>query len=266
MNDFVRRNPMIAVLATAVILLAAAIALEFVYSRPGGDRTQPRRASAAEAKLLPPIVAVAPEQAYPETSARPLFTPTRRLAPEAAVAQQPAFTPGQYALLGVTIAGDTRIAMLREKSSGRVVRIARGSEVNGIKVAAIEPESVTLAMGGQQEQVPLLVQRPGAGGPGQPAPPAAPSALQGPFAPAGAGGTPGAAPTPQVPMAAPPPFTGGAPAGAPGPHPAVPGAPAQPAAPFTPNATPQPAADPNAGLTPEEILARRRARRAQQTQ
>jgi hypothetical protein len=269
MGDLIRRNLVIAALAGLAVLLAVGVVLEFIAARPGADRTPARRASAAETKLLPPIVAVAPEQAYPETSARPLFTPARRLVPEVIAVAQPTFQPGQFVLLGVTIAGDTRIALLREKASGRIHRIARGGEVNGIKVAAVEPETVTLAMGGQQEQLPLTVQKAGApGAPGQPGavanPAAAAAAMQGPFTPAGNAtpqNVPGAPPVPQAPQ---PPFN------QPGPHPQIPGvAPVQaPGAPFAPTAAnqPQAAADPNAGLSPEEILARRRARRAQQSQ
>ena len=43
----------------------------------------------------------APEQAYPETVARPLFIPTRRPAPEAPVAAQGALQKGQFVLQGV---------------------------------------------------------------------------------------------------------------------------------------------------------------------
>lgn len=274
MGEFLRRNPILAALAAVAVLLAVALALEFVVSRPGGPAGPARRVAAADAKLLPPLVPVAPEQVYPETSARPLFTPTRRLAPEAVATQQPTFQRGQFVLLGVTIAGDTRIAMLREKSSGRLHRIARGGEVNGIKVAAVEPESVTLAMGAEQESLPLTVQRPGAPGqpaqPGQPVIPPASATLQGPFGPATAAAP--VAHAPAAPTGAPPGFgPGPSPGGFPVPTnsamPAQGPIPSQGAVPTPPltSAAPQ-GADPNAGLSPEEILARRRARRAQQTQ
>lgn len=275
MGDFVRRNPLLAALCAVAFLLAVALAVEFFVSRPGGEPGAPRRAAPAEAKLLPPLASNPPEQAYPETTARPLFTPTRRLAPEPAAAQQqPAFVRGQFALLGVTIARDTRIAMLREKSTGRIVRVARGGQLNGITLSTVDPESVVLTMGGEQEQLPLTVQKAGAATapatPGGPALPTASAVLQGPF---GASGTaPPAAATnfPSAPMPQggfpTPPFPTQQGFSQPGPHPGVP-IPAQgtaaPAAAATPQANPN---DPNAGLSPEEILARRRARRAQQSQ
>lgn len=266
--DLIRRNPLLAVLAVAAVLLAVAIALELALGDPAAPPASGRRAAAPEAKLLPPLAAVAPEQAYPETAGRPLFTPTRRPAPEAVVVQQPTFQKGQFVLLGVTIAGDTRIAMLREKSTGRLFRVERGRDVNGIKVQGVEPDGVVLAMGAEQEHVPLLVQRPGA-----------------PGAPAAAGHPPTASIVPTAPAGGP--FAAAAPAGA---HPpAAPGAanapfprqsnvPGMPpvaattagvvAPPPAANAAAQPNAPPAAepALSPEELLARRRARRAQQTQ
>jgi hypothetical protein len=205
----------------------------------------------AEVKLLPQLAVAPPEQAYPETANRPLFSPTRRPAPPVVATAAPAFQRNQFVLLGVIMAGDTRIAMLRERSSGKVHRVEKGKEVNGVKVAEILPESVTLAVGAEQEAVPLLVQKAG-GAPGQPAQPAAPpvAAVQGPF---GQPANPAA--PPNVPMRNAPPAAPGMPGAAP-----VPGAnPANPANPAMPQSSQAP-------MTPEELLERRRARRAQQTQ
>lgn len=268
-----RRSPLTAALLVGVGVLGGIFAIELAM---GGPRQVPlggRKAVPAEAKLLPPLAVTAPEQAFPETAGRPLFTPTRRPAPEVVATAQPTMQRGQFVLLGVTIAGDTRIAMLREKSTGRLHRIERGRDINGMKVSAIEPDSVVLALGAEQEQLPLTVQRPGAtpGAPGQPAapgaaPPAA-AAQGGPFAAAAPpGSVPGAPPVAATPGNVPgsgsvfPSSTPrvGAPvtattAGAVAPQP---GAPAAGAA--------APAAE--QALSPEEILARRRARRAQQNQ
>ncbi len=179
---------------------------------------------------------------------------------QATAASASAMAKGQFTLTGVTIAGETKIALLREKSSGRVVRVEQGKDVNGITVAKIEPEQVTLAQGGDQEVVPMLVSKTA---PQAPVPVPPPTAA-GPFAP-----VPGAAP------AVPPP--GANPAARPG-QPAV----AQPAPQAAqrdlpgqgvnalfgprPGSALDPAAKQAAPLTPEELLARRRERRNQQTQ
>jgi hypothetical protein len=255
MIALLKRYPVISALGIAAAVLIAVVALELasgstVRSQLASGAPQP--AGAVQAKVLPPIAALDPEVAYAETGARPLLTPTRRPAPEKAAVATSSMAKGQYTLTGVTIVGPLRIALLREKSSGRVVRVEKGKEISGVMVAEIEPERVTLALGGDSEVLNLQVQKGAAG-----APAAAPS---GPFAP------PAAAAAPQP-----------APAAAPTPPPAAPRA--NPAAraepptattfgPFNRSAAPgQPGAAPDAApLSPEELLARRRARRTQQSQ
>ena len=212
----------------------------------------PKRGTAAEAKLLPPVAAVAPEQAYAETATRPLFVPTRRPAPELAVVAPPAFQRGQFTLQGVIIAGGSRTAMLREKSSGRIHRVEAGREINGVKVVQIDPHVVTLGVGDEREVVPLVVQRQAAG-----AAPAAATPMQGPFGPP-ASAFP-ARPPNLPPRATPPqgsqPLTAGVPRFS---HDSPPARPACGGLPVRRNPAPHHA--------PEELLARRRARRAQQDQ
>jgi general secretion pathway protein N len=259
MMDWLRRNPLIGLLAAACALLAAVIAVEAGFGASLRKVLQPgsgKRASPADSKLLPPLAAVAVEQAYPETTARPLFTPTRRPAPELAVAPQSTFQKGQFTLQGVIMVGDNQVAMLREKANGRIHRIERGREVNGIKVVDIKPEGVTLAQGAEQEVLSLNVQRAGVG-----APPLA--AVQGPFP--GMPVAPGAPqtqvlPSGQVAPGGPFPLPAGAqPAAvAPAPSPVI-GAGTNPAT----RTAPDTAAPP---MSPEELLARRRARRTQQNQ
>jgi general secretion pathway protein N len=262
MIAFFRRHPLMLSLAALATVLVVVIGLELGFGtrlRSALNPSAPKRAAAAEAKLLPPLLAAAPEQAYPETATRPLFTPTRRPAPpaEAAAAAQPAFKRGQFVLQGVTIVGDNRIALLREKSSGRIHRVARGREVNGIKVAEIQPEAVTLALGAETEVLTLDVQKAGA------APAAA--VTVGPFAPAAAsspqpaafGEPPPAQPVASMPIPARIPGVATMPAGV---FPAPASAPgANPPQPSAPEATTNP-------MSPEELLARRRARRTQQNQ
>lgn len=273
MMRLLRRSPLVAALLVAAAALAAILLAELAIL--GGDPppVRARPGAAADAKLLPPVPQVAAEQAYSETAARPLFIATRRPAPDVQATPAVVFQRGQFTLQGVIVAGNARTAMLREKSNGRIHRLGVGGEVNGIKVVQIDPAGVTLGMGEEREVVPLVVQRPGAtpGVPGQVAAAAAAQQAaqqaghQGPFAPPPSAfpvpggippGTPlqpgGAAPAPGAgsPFARPAQPTVAPPATAPAPG----GAPA---------ANPQGAAAP---MTAEELLARRRARRAQQNQ
>jgi len=254
-SDALRRNPLVAALGVLCALLAAVVALElFSEGRPVGSGPA-RKAAVAQADLLPPLSAVAPEQLYPEAVNRPLWIPTRRPAPPAAAAPA-SFARGQFILQGVTIAGNVRIAMLKEKASGRIHRVEKGRDFNGIQLVEVEPEKVTLAQGAEREVLELLVQRPGAAPAAGPVPVA--GAAAGPFAPAVAARVaPRTPPSPSPfgqPLIPPAASAGPRPAGAasPAPSPAA----ANPAA----RAAQQPTAAP---LTPEELLARRRARRNQ---
>jgi len=253
MKDWLRVNPLIAILAVLGVLLAIAIGLEATFGSSLAkvlDPAERKRAVPADAKLLPALVAVGPEQAYPETVARPLFLPTRRPAPEAITTAQGALQRGQYVLQGVIVVGDQRVAMVREKSSGKVQRIESGKDFNGMKVVSIERESVTLGVGNDEEKLTLSVQKPPA--PGAPAAGAPGIAAQpsGPFA------APAPAPTPAAPAAA------AAGQQSPTAWPLPPGTsipiPAKPAAAGT---TAEGTAATQAPLTPEEALARRRAAR-----
>ena len=271
MPNWLQRSPLILALALLAAALVAVIAVELgVGGLSAAVPGQPsKRANAGEAKLLPPIVAAAPEQAYPEMVARPLFTPTRRPAPEAVV--QSAVVRGQFILLGVIVAGDTRIAMLREKASGRLHRVERGKEVNGMKVTEIEREKVTLGQGDDKEVLTLQVQKPvGSGAPGTPAAASSASAPQGPFAasptqvPAPNFAVPPAG-IPGQPQANPPGPLGGASHGAQ--QSSIPAAGSAPiSSQSAANPLGQQVPEATAPISPEELLARRRARRTQQTQ
>lgn len=258
MSGWLQRNPLIAALPLLTAGLIVLLAIEVGVVARAPSAVPAKRGMAAEAKLLPPVAPVAPEQAYAETTTRPLFVPTRRPAPEVAVAAAPAFQPGQFTLQGVIIAGANRTAMLREKTSGRIHRVEAGREINGVKVVQIDPQGVTLGVGDERETVPLVVQRAGgAAAPGQ-APPLPAAALQGPFASPSSVPAPRPAPQPQPVPPGGQPLTAGGPAFPTGPR-QNPGTAPEPAAP----GAAQPAATP---MTPEELLARRRARRAQQNQ
>jgi hypothetical protein len=276
--ELLRRYPLVSALAILAGVLVLVLALEYASSAALHEKvsgTATSQGVPVQAKLLPPIPAVNPEQEYAETGARPLFTPTRRPAPVLAQANAGTMAKGQFILTGVISAGGMKIALLREKSSGRVVRVEQGKDVNGLTVAQIEPEQVTLAQGGDQEVVPLLVTKGAAPAP-IPAVPGAASAA-GPFgAPAAPNAAPGANPAarppvvtqPVVAQPAAPPGQGANPASLFGPRPGglTPGNNYIPPAPAPDPTTSTPPTSQAAPLTPEELLARRRARRTQQSQ
>ncbi len=258
MIAWLQRHPLMTSLAALAAVLLVVIGVETGFGsglRIPIPATASKKASAFEAKLLPSLAASEAEQLYPETAARPLFTPTRRPAPEAVAPST--FQPGQFVLQGVIVVGDNRIALLREKSSGRIHRAERGREISGVKVAEIDREAVTLTQGTGREVLQLQVQK--AGG----AAPAAAAAPAGPF-----GAPPGASfPGQGGPVIQPLPGAN-APAVA-NPNPGAPAGTPNPMAPNIPQANPlavPPQATQSSPMTPEELLARRRARRGQQSQ
>lgn len=253
-----QRQPLVIALAGIAVLLAVVLAAETGFGTrmgPALPGVNVKPAAPPEAKLLPALTPTNADQLYPETTARPLFIATRRPAPPAETAQQSAMKRGQFVLHGVIIAGNTKIAMLREKANGRIHRVERGQEINGMKLAEVLPESVTLAQGSEQEVLPLQVLR--AGAPGQP-PVAAPAAT-GPF--------PSAAPVappvqPSLPNPLVNPMVPGVRQGSNAPNPNVSNANALG---FGPMVTPN-VPTTSAPISPEELLARRHARRTQQPQ
>lgn len=145
-------------------------------------------AKPAETPLLPEFALPPLEQGYSETVNRPLFVVTRRPAPPPppSAASRPAMQKGQFILLGVTIAGDVSIALLKEKNGTKTHRVKKGAQVNGITLEKVEAEKVMLTQSGDSEELILKIQpmakpapvptpaRPGqqpgqAGQPGQPA-------------------------------------------------------------------------------------------------
>jgi general secretion pathway protein N len=271
MGALFARYPILIALGAVAAVLAGIVAWEAVHDSARDSQlgaTPVRRAAPFEAKLLPAPPVVAAEQAYPEFAARPLWTPTRRPAP--AALPPSTYTPGQYALLGVIIAGGNKTAMLREKSNGKLHRVEAGRQLNGITVAEIAPDSVTLTQGADREVLPLTVQRAGSplagGAAGQPPGAAPPLADFGPARPAGGVPQPQPVPQPPTPPAAPAAGFFGTQPATPPPGAAPPAANPNPLAP-APNAqaVPTPAGSPGA-MTAEELLARRRARRGQTTQ
>jgi len=273
MTGAFQRNPAITTLAVLAMVLIVALALEVAFTGKDAADAPPKRAVPAEAKLMPPVAQVVPEQAYPETADRPLFVPTRRPAPQVAAVAAPAFQRGQFTLQGVIVAGGSKTALLREKTNGRIHRLETGKDVNGVKVLQIDTAAVTIGMGDEQEVLPLTTQRAPAAAPGQSAgmPGSAPVvASQGPFAPPASGfPTPGAPAQPGMGQPGVPPRLPQGPqslSASSAPFPPGPQTvPANPAA--TAGAAPPPGGDAAAmPMTPEELLARRRARRAQQNQ
>jgi hypothetical protein len=87
---------------------------------------------------------------------RPLFTPTRALAPPPPppAPNVPTMQRGKYQLTGAIVAGDVKAAYLREVASGRSHTIRQGDQLpDGYRVELVEARRVTLRFNEDTEQI-----------------------------------------------------------------------------------------------------------------
>jgi general secretion pathway protein N len=244
-----------AALIGACTLFGVAIAVEVVRGRKPVEDAPASPAKLADVGLLPGFALPPADQGFPEVANRPLFVPTRRPAPPAA-ATQASMPKGQFTLLGTSVTkelGD--IAMLKHLPTNKFHSVRKGEQVNGITVDTVQPDRVILRMGEETEEISMRTAKSPALPPSPP-PGTMPSA--GPIP----SGSPGPAMPGSMPSRQPQPAPGFGPGPGPGPVPGVTPAPVMPSA----AAPGQPPAAAAQQLTPEQIIARRRAARAQQTQ
>ncbi len=254
-KDLLRGPYLIAkLLAAGIVIAFVAIGLETDWGRARHSVAEGKRmapAQLADAGILPAFSLGPIDQVSPQSGERPLFVPTRRPAPVVA-AQASARPRGQYLLQGTSITKDFGdVAMLKEVATNRTYVVRKGEQLNGITVDAVEPGRVVLKQGEDSEDLAMKTQ-----GPGKVAPPA-PMTFGSIFqqiAPQSPAPPPAAPAAPAIAMPKPPAAL------------AAPGAGLPPAGAAPPLPAPQPALSSQAPLTPEEILARRRAARTQQAQ
>jgi hypothetical protein len=94
-----------------------------------------------------------------DTTARPLFSPTRRPVPGTAGPESP---PGsaaalfnRYRLQGVVIDGNRRRVLLNPAPNGKPISVGEGESVDGWTIDRIAPERLILRSGDRVETVEL---------------------------------------------------------------------------------------------------------------
>ena len=135
---------MMAVRTRPLALLAANVALAALALwpfLPGRAPAEPAPITAATGDAAQKLASLPPFAAFAETSARPLFSPTRRPAPGAAALG----IDGRYRLLGLVIAGSARHALVAPVAGGPARELGEGDAVDGWTVTRIERDRVTLA-------------------------------------------------------------------------------------------------------------------------
>ncbi len=215
------RQRIFAVLMLAAGLLIVLIGWETDWGRGFQGVVTPAAAPSSTEVPLALLRDFAPPggaEAYAETTARPLLTPTRQPAP-AAPAQEarPSMPRGQFVLMGTLLAGGKNFALLREASGSKQTRVAQGDTIKNLVVDKVEPTQVVLRLGEETEVLPLKTYIPvraatsaGAGG----RPPGHPPAARSPaLAPAPVSSAPprpqakviSAPPRPETPVSSAPP-------------------------------------------------------------
>jgi hypothetical protein len=114
-------------------------------------------AKRAEIAVLPAFTLPALEAGFKETVDRPLFLPTRRPVPLATTAGASVMKKGQFRLAGTILNQDLPFAFLVEISTGKGMRVAKGSDIlsTGISVASVDASRVVLKQGEESEELTL---------------------------------------------------------------------------------------------------------------
>jgi hypothetical protein len=177
------------------VTLALLLALRLTAAAPSID--VPTEAPSADPSRSPPI-AVSTPIGFVDLEARPLFTPDRRPLRSPAPAAPPATVPitaplvpaapplpapnAVLLLVGIIDAPDGRIALIRVKSSGKVVRVREGAMIDRWRLQRITPVHVMLASGETAQELdfpPMAERRAGS----RPLPPRIPGQIPSPIMP-----------------------------------------------------------------------------------
>ena len=150
---------------TALLLLLCLVLGYAVYMELRSGPDEPGDLTVTEAAVAPKPAAVPPAEPaftlppleeFSETVARPLFLPSRRpLAPADDAPAEAGVVRNLFTLMGVIISTDERMALVKRRKSGEILRLIEGQRVDGWLVEAIMPDRVTLSQGEATEEMVL---------------------------------------------------------------------------------------------------------------
>jgi type II secretory pathway component PulC len=122
-------------------------------------QTQARAPATTPAPYIPQYE-MPPAQRFTEIIERPIFSPSRRPAPDAPVSIETVASQLELTLIGVIISDDQQIAIVSPKNGTDFVRLGAGDSYRGWTVAAIEADRVTFRRDDVEEKVQLTYERP----------------------------------------------------------------------------------------------------------
>ncbi len=147
-----------------VLLLLLCLGLGYaVYAELGSGPADPADLTVtkvapepAAVPLAEPAFTLPPLGDFSETVARPLFLPSRRpLAPAEDAPAEAGVVRNLFTLMGVIISADERMALVKRRKTGEVLRLIEGQRVDGWLVEAIMPDRLALSHGAETEEVVL---------------------------------------------------------------------------------------------------------------
>jgi hypothetical protein len=115
-----------------------------------------------EVALYPDFRLPAREKTYAVTLERPLFVPSRSVAPPAPPPPPPpppSMQKGQFQLLGTIITDEMRYAVVKEIASGKERQVVQGYTINSLQLELVEVDRIVFTQYDDREEIRLKIQR-----------------------------------------------------------------------------------------------------------
>lgn len=149
-----RVTPVLGVLALLLAIVLIALWAGLGTGANWSDQANPPPLPPAHAATPPP--GVPPLQDFANVWERPLFSPDRK--PIAAPAASGSDTStGDLELTGVIMLPGLHMALLRERGTGRTLRVLEGQSTGGATVVEVHPRSAVVEINGSRSELPLKI-------------------------------------------------------------------------------------------------------------
>jgi general secretion pathway protein N len=158
-----------AALMLGVLCLAFGVVIYYELGM-AGDKTPTAPTPVVAGSTVPPLPpqpassTLPPIESFAEVTRRPLFSPTRQ-PPPAEVVKDTQGNASGFALLGIIISDDGRIALIEYGRPPALARLKEGQAVDGWTLQSILPDRIVLQHGATEQELRLKDR---AGAPAQP--------------------------------------------------------------------------------------------------
>lgn len=143
-------NALLVALVAFQILLPATPSADAMEVSLDGDAAMPEF---ADVSLSPPAFS-----ALSEMIERPLFLSTRRVPEPEEAAPPPPPKPIRLKLIGVALAGGSRVALLRNLVNNQLIHLAEGETHDGWSLDTVGAQSASFSRGPQVAELPLEIE------------------------------------------------------------------------------------------------------------